>query len=113
MARKLIERELTSEGPRLGSGGAGKRRTVTVNAAESPLAWLHSRGHLDDRLFDAGEALAGGFRAEGRPDVKHNEREEDEEQRGEAARDTRPAAGRSSRGGAGRLRHGGGRGESA
>ena len=57
MARKLIERELTSEGPRRGSGAIGKRRTVTVNAAESPLAWLHSRGHLDDRLFDAGEAL--------------------------------------------------------
>lgn len=32
---------------------------MTVNLAESPLAWLHARGHLDDRLFDAGEALRG------------------------------------------------------
>lgn len=61
MQRKLIERELTSEGPRRGSGAKGKRRTVTVNAAESPLAWLHSRGHLDDRLFDAGEALRNDY----------------------------------------------------
>ena len=61
MQRKLIERELTSEGPRRGSGAKGKRRTVTVNAAESPLAWLHSRGHLDDRLFDAGEALRSDY----------------------------------------------------
>ena len=57
MKRHLIERELTDEGPRHGSGARGKRRTVTVNAAESPLSWLHARGHIDDRLFDAGEAL--------------------------------------------------------
>ncbi|MEL7199284.1 MAG: DUF6456 domain-containing protein [Pseudomonadota bacterium] len=55
--RKLVERELTIEGPRSGSSAKGKRRTVTVNLGESPLAWLHSRGHLDTRLFDAGEAL--------------------------------------------------------
>ena len=59
--RKLVERELTSEGPRRGSGAKGKRRTVTVNVGESPLAWLHSRGHLDDRLFDAGEALRNDY----------------------------------------------------
>ncbi|MEL7190502.1 MAG: DUF6456 domain-containing protein [Pseudomonadota bacterium] len=57
MPRKLIERELTSEGPRHGSSAKGKRRTVTVNVAQSPLSWLHSRGHLDTRLYDAGEAL--------------------------------------------------------
>lgn len=57
MRRKLVERELTSEGPRRGSMAAGKRRTVTVNLGESPLAWLHARGHLDERLFEAGEAL--------------------------------------------------------
>jgi hypothetical protein len=57
MQRKLVEQELTSEGPRRGSGAAGKRRTVSVNIAESPLAWLHARGHLEDRLVDAGEAL--------------------------------------------------------
>ncbi|MEO0699148.1 MAG: DUF6456 domain-containing protein [Pseudomonadota bacterium] len=57
MKRQLVERELTSEGPKRGSGAHGRRRTVTVNLAESPIAWLHARGHLEDRLFDAGEAL--------------------------------------------------------
>lgn len=63
MKRQLVERELTSEGPRRGSvaGGARPRRTVTVNLAESPLAWLHARGHLADRLFEAGEALRGDY----------------------------------------------------
>ncbi len=64
MKRQLVERELTSEGPRrrqADAGGARPRRTVTVNLAESPLAWLHSRGHLDDRLFDAGEKLRGDY----------------------------------------------------
>nr|WP_298926840.1 DUF6456 domain-containing protein [uncultured Erythrobacter sp.] len=55
--RKLVERELTSEGPKRAGGVEGKRRTVTVNIGESPLAWLHSRGHLEARLFEAGEAL--------------------------------------------------------
>ena len=32
-------------------------RSVTVNVAESPLAWLHARGHLSDVQFAAGEAL--------------------------------------------------------
>ena len=56
MRRELVERELTSEGPtrRPGKGG---RRSVTVNLSESPLTWLHSRGHLTDRQYDAGERL--------------------------------------------------------
>ncbi len=59
MKRELVERELTPEGPRRGPrpGGTRPTRTVTVNLAESPLAWLHARGHIDARLFDAGEAL--------------------------------------------------------
>ena len=32
-------------------------RTVTVNLAESPLSWLHARGHLTDRQMLAGENL--------------------------------------------------------
>ena len=56
MKRVLAERELTDEGP--GAGGARRnRRSVTVNLAESPLTWLHARGHLSDRQFDAGERL--------------------------------------------------------
>ena len=70
MQRKLIERELTEEGPKRGGSAKGKRRTVTVNLAESPLSWLHSRGHLDDRLFDAGERLRADYeRAQLGPNV--------------------------------------------
>lgn len=56
MPRILVERELTSEGPVSRAPRRG-RRSVTVNIAESPLSWLHSRGHLDDRQFAAGERL--------------------------------------------------------
>jgi len=56
MNRQLVERELTAEGP-----GRGKPRrlgrSVTVNLCESPLTWLHARGHITDREYDAGERL--------------------------------------------------------
>ena len=57
--RELVERELTPEGPRRSPRRSGVRatRTVTANLAESPLAWLHARGHIDARLLDAGGAL--------------------------------------------------------
>lgn len=63
MQRELVERELTPEGPRRGRGIKGARagRTVTVNLAESPLVWLHARGHLCDRLLDAGEKLRADY----------------------------------------------------
>ncbi len=65
MPQNLVERALTSEGPARGGGAAPRagraRRTVTVNASESPVAWLHSRGHLEDRLFDAGERLRADY----------------------------------------------------
>lgn len=35
----------------------GVRRVVTVNLGESPLSWLHARGHVSDRHFRAGEQL--------------------------------------------------------
>jgi Domain of unknown function (DUF6456) len=38
-------------------------RTVTVNLAESPLAWLHARGHLTDMQMLAGEKLRGDYEA--------------------------------------------------
>lgn len=56
MQRQLVERELTSEGPGRRPAQPGGR-SVTVNLAESPLSWLHSRGHLSDRQYDAGERL--------------------------------------------------------
>ncbi|MEJ2408744.1 MAG: DUF6456 domain-containing protein [Novosphingobium sp.] len=58
MKQHLVERELTSEGPRRsGSGPRRGRRSATVNLAESPLTWLHARGHLTDRRLAAGEQL--------------------------------------------------------
>jgi hypothetical protein len=43
---------------------------VSVNIAESPLTWLHSRGHLSDRQFAAGEQLRADWeRAELAPRV--------------------------------------------
>lgn len=56
MPRLLATRELTSEGP-LRRKTATPRRSVTVNLGESPLGWLHARGHLTDRQFAAGERL--------------------------------------------------------
>ena len=52
-SRLLAERPLTSERDRKGCPA----RSVTVNLAESPLGWLHSRGHVSRRQFDAGERL--------------------------------------------------------
>lgn len=56
MPRRLVERELTPAGPTARAAASG-RSTVTVNLAESPLTWLHARGHLDDRQLAAGELL--------------------------------------------------------
>ena len=61
MRRELVERELTVAGPLRGGGQKRKTRSVTVNVAESPLSWLHARGHLDDRQFDAGERLRADY----------------------------------------------------
>lgn len=61
MQRELAERELTPEGPRRTGGVGRRRRSVTVNVAESPLGWLHAHGHIDARLFDAGERLRADY----------------------------------------------------
>lgn len=61
MHRQLVERELTSEGARRSGKARRRGRSVTVNLAESPLSWLHARGHIDDRLFDAGEKLRADY----------------------------------------------------
>ena len=73
MTRTLVERELTSEGPRRDTGDPAARRgrrSVTVNLGESPLTWLHARGHLSDRQLDAGERLRADWeRAQLAPSV--------------------------------------------
>ena len=56
--RLLAERPLPQDGrARRGTRGKAPARTVTVNLAESPLGWLHSRGHVSDRQMAAGEQL--------------------------------------------------------
>lgn len=55
-SRLLTERLI---GPASTSGAIP--RSVTVNAAESPLGWLYSRGHVSPRQFEAGERLRGDW----------------------------------------------------
>ena len=58
--RELVEREL--DGGRLGGPARrGSRRSVMVNAAESPLGWLRARGLVDARQHEAGERLRGDY----------------------------------------------------
>jgi hypothetical protein len=69
MQRILEERELSLEGPTVRPARRGGRG-VTVNLAESPLTWLHARGHLSDTQFDAGERLRADWeRAQLAPSV--------------------------------------------
>ena len=42
MRQELVERELTEAGPRRHGGVNRRKRSVTVNVAESPLTWLHA-----------------------------------------------------------------------
>jgi Domain of unknown function (DUF6456) len=45
--------------------GRASRRFVTVNLAESPLAWLHARGKISDRQLVAGEKLRADYERAG------------------------------------------------
>lgn len=54
--RLLAERPIHGSTPADRCNGKAAR-TVTVNLAESPLGWLHARGHVSQRQFDAGERL--------------------------------------------------------
>lgn len=47
--------------PASGRGARRCGRSVTVNAAESPLGWLRARGHVSGRQYDAGEQLRGDW----------------------------------------------------
>jgi hypothetical protein len=61
--RELVEREIDGHGvvqpPK--RRGSPRRRSVSVNLAESPLGWLRSRGLVDERQFEAGERLRGDY----------------------------------------------------
>ena len=56
-ARLLRQKGIDEADSRPGTGQPSPRRSVTVNAAESPLGWLFARGLLSQRQFDAGERL--------------------------------------------------------
>jgi hypothetical protein len=56
-ARLLSERSIEGETRAPNSSGVRPVRSVTVNAAESPLGWLFARRLLSRRQYDAGERL--------------------------------------------------------
>lgn len=66
-ARTFVDPRPLIKRPVVEAGGENARRkiarTVTVNLAESPLSWLHARGHLTDRQLLAGEKLRGDYEA--------------------------------------------------
>jgi len=43
----------------------GRAQKVAVNLHESPLAWLHARGHLSERHYLAGDRLRGDWEKAG------------------------------------------------
>jgi len=54
----LAERAVDCDAaPKARSKRARPARSVTVNLTESPLGWLHSRGLVNDKQFNAGERL--------------------------------------------------------
>jgi hypothetical protein len=60
--RLLVERAIDDEEALKAKSGRGRpARSVIVNLAESPLGWLHSRGLVTRRQFDAGERLRGDW----------------------------------------------------
>ena len=57
--RKHYDPRMLVEHPHAESPGT--QRTVTINLSESPLSWLHARGHLSNRQMLAGETLRGDY----------------------------------------------------
>ena len=61
--RELAEMTIDDRGVIGGPAAATRRRSVTVNMAESPLSWLKARGKIDARQFEAGERLRADYEA--------------------------------------------------
>ena len=59
MANRLLRERVVEAGIAAGDARREERpaRSVTFNAAESPLGWLFARGLVTQRQFDAGERL--------------------------------------------------------
>lgn len=58
--RELVERSI-EDGAAARAAQGRRRRSVTVNLAESTLTWLHARGHVDARQYEAGERLRADY----------------------------------------------------
>ncbi|HET7315939.1 MAG TPA: DUF6456 domain-containing protein [Sphingomicrobium sp.] len=63
--RILVERALGRNGETVRRPQRRTVRSVTVNATESPLGWLFTRGLLTRRQFDAGEQLRSDWERAG------------------------------------------------
>ena len=63
MGNRLLRERVIEAGIAAGETRKGMRpaRSVTVNAADSPLGWLFARGLVTQRQFDAGERLRGDW----------------------------------------------------
>ena len=59
--RDLAERTIDEHGVARDDGRAPRRRSVTVNLAESPLSWLASRKLVSARQVEAGERLRADY----------------------------------------------------
>lgn len=59
--QELVEREIAQGVIITGKPAGKRRRTVTVNLAESPLGWLRAHSHVDARQFEAGERLRSDY----------------------------------------------------
>ena len=59
--RELEERVIDGFGVVGPRAAKGRGRSVTVNVAESPLAWLRARGMVSARQFEAGERLRADY----------------------------------------------------
>ena len=59
--RHLEERSIDGSGRISSDGPVRGGRSVSVNVAESPLAWLAARGMVDKRQVEAGERLRGDY----------------------------------------------------
>lgn len=60
--RELIEQQIDARGTATaGAAPKRRRRSVTVNLAESPLSWLKARGLVSARQYEAGERLRADY----------------------------------------------------
>ena len=61
--RELVEQAIDASGRRSVTplGKRPRGRSVTVNVAESPLAWLAARGLVSERQSEAGERLRADY----------------------------------------------------